>query len=118
LYIRTDILSLLKPLTWVGSAKRDLVTCSSDVQTAAGRELERVQRGADPIDWKPMPSIGAGAREIRVHVKGEWRVFYVATFPEAVYVLHVFQKKTRKTSPRDLALGQQRYRAMLKGRRG
>ena len=83
----------------------------------AGRELERVQRGADPIDWKPMTSVGRGAREIRVHVNGELRVFYVATFPESVYVLHVFEKKTQKTSARDLALGQQRYRTMLQERR-
>jgi phage-related protein len=87
------------------------------VQTVAGRELRIVQRGADPTDWKPMTTVGAGAREIRVHVDGEVRVFYVATFPEAIYVLHVFQKKSRKTSPRDLALGQQRYRAMLQERR-
>jgi len=59
----------------------------------------------------------SGAREIRVHVGGERRVVYVATFPEAVYVLHVFEKKTRKTSKRDLALGQQRYEAMAQGRR-
>jgi phage-related protein len=45
------------------------------------------------------------------------RVFYVAAFPEAVYVLHVFKKKTRRTAPRDVALGEQRYRAMLKERR-
>ena len=63
-----------------------------------------------------MTSIGPGTREIRVHVKGEFRVFYVATFPEAVYVLHVFQKKP-KTSPRNLELGKQRYRAMLQERR-
>lgn len=107
----------MKSVTWVGSSKRDLLACSADVQDVVGRELNIVQRGAAPTDWKPMPSIGAGAREIRVHVRGEFRVFYVATFPEAVYVLHVFEKKTRKTSPRDLALGQERYRAMLKERR-
>ena len=64
-----------------------------------------------------MPSIGRGAREIRVHVGGELRVFYVATWPEAVYVLHIFEKQPRKTSTRDLALGQQRYRSMIQGRR-
>jgi phage-related protein len=106
----------MKSVTWMGSSKRDLVACSSDVQAVAGRELERVQRGADPTDWKPMTSVGPAAREIRVHVKGEFRVLYVATFAEAIYVLHVFEKKTRKTSPRDLALGEQRYRLMLKER--
>lgn len=107
----------MKPIAWVGSSKRDLVAHSADVRRVAGRELERVQRGADPTDWKPMASIGRGTREIRVHVGGELRVFYVATFPEAVYVLHVFQKKTRKTSARDLELGKQRYQLMMQGRR-
>lgn len=107
----------MKPVTWMGSSKRDLVACPSDVQDVAGRELNIVQRGAEPTDWKPVASIGPGAREIRVHVKGEVRVFYVATFQEAVYVLHVFEKKTRKTSARDLALGQQRYRSMIQERR-
>ena len=107
----------MKPIAWVGSAKRDLVTWAPDVRRVAGRELERVQRGADPTDWKPMASIGRGAREIRVHVDGELRVFYVATFPEAVYVLHVFQKKARKTSSRDVTLGKQRYQSMMQGRR-
>ena len=64
-----------------------------------------------------MPGVGSGAREIRVHVDGEIRVFYVATFPEAVYVLHVFTKKTRKTAPRDLVFGQRRYQTMLTERR-
>jgi phage-related protein len=70
----------MKPVTWIGSSKRDLMTCASDVRAVAGRELERVQRGADPTDWKPIASVGRGTREIRVHVDGELRVFYVATF--------------------------------------
>jgi phage-related protein len=107
----------MKPVVWIGSARRDLVASVAPVRAAAGRELERVQRGGEPTDWKPMPAVGPGVREIRVQVAGAWRVFYVATFPEAVYVLHVFQKKTRKTSPRDLALGQQRYQAMQQERR-
>ena len=64
-----------------------------------------------------MTSIGSGTREIRVHADNEIRVFYVAMFPEAVYVLHVFTKKSQKTSPRDRALGQQRYQTMLQERR-
>lgn len=64
-----------------------------------------------------MAGIGRGAREIRVHVGGELRVLFVATFPEAVHVLHVFEKKTRTTLSRDLALGQQRYQLVMQGRR-
>ena len=106
----------MKPVLWIGGSKRDLLATSPDVRRAAGRELERVQRGADPINWKPMAIVGRGAREIRIHVEGERRVFYVAMFAEAVYVLHVFEKKTRRTAQRDLALGQQRYQAMIRGR--
>ena len=64
-----------------------------------------------------MSSVGRGTREIRIHEGGELRVFYVATLPEAVYVLHVFEKKSRKTSAHDLALGRQRYQSMMKERR-
>jgi phage-related protein len=57
-----------------------------------------------------MSAIGAGVREIRIHVLGEWRVLYVAKFDEAVYVLHVFQKKSRKTGREDIEIARQRYR--------
>ena len=80
-YINTDILSSMKPVAWVGSAKRDFVACAPDVRRVAGRELERVQRGAEATDWEAMASIGRGAREIRVHVDGELRVVYWRRFP-------------------------------------
>ena len=57
-----------------------------------------------------MSVIGAGAGEIRIHVLGEWRVLYVAKFSDAVYVLHSFQKKSRKTKREDIELARQRYR--------
>ena len=56
-----------------------------------------------------MSVVGSGVIEIRVHAEGEFRVFYVAKFDEAVYVLHVFVKKTRKTSLFDIELGRKRY---------
>jgi phage-related protein len=76
-----------------------------------GRELARVQEGREPLDWKPMPAVGRGVREIRVLVRpGEFRVLYVASLGEAIYVLHAFHKKTRKTPQRDLILAAARYR--------
>ena len=51
-----------------------------------------------------MQSIGSGVREIRIHVLGEWRVVYVANLADAVYVLHAFQKKSRKTTKNDIEL--------------
>ncbi|HYA88579.1 MAG TPA: type II toxin-antitoxin system RelE/ParE family toxin [Nitrospirota bacterium] len=62
----------------------------------AGFELYSVQCGLEPNDWKPMPSIGSGVRDIRIDVLREWRIMSVAKFEEAVYVLPSFQKKTQK----------------------
>lgn len=64
-----------------------------------------------------MPSIGAGVYEVRIRVQGAFRVFYVAKFAEAVYVLHAFQKKSQQTAPLDLEVGVTRYRALLAERR-
>jgi phage-related protein len=70
-----------------------------------GFQLDRVQDGLQPDDWKPMPSVGVGVQEIRVRDEtGAYRVIYVAKFSDAVYVLHAFQKKTQKTSRGDLDL--------------
>jgi phage-related protein len=80
-------------------------------------DLRRVQAGEAPRDWKPMPSIGPGVREIRIHTGLEHRVFYVATFAEAVYVLHAFEKRTRKTPKQDVQLAQDRLRALVNRRR-
>ena len=73
--------------------------------------------GLDPDDWKPMASIGPDVREIRIHTGLEHRVFYVATFTEAVYVLHAFEKRTRKPPTHDLQLAQKRLRALVNRRR-
>lgn len=64
-----------------------------------------------PDDFKPMPTVGKGAYEIRIDEgDGIFRVLYVANRGNAIYVLHCFQKKAQKTSRKDIALGQQRYK--------
>jgi phage-related protein len=63
-----------------------------------------------PSDFKPMPTIGAGAYEIRIMISGQWRVIYVANRADAIYVLHCFQKKTPKTPQADLDLSIKRYK--------
>jgi len=82
-----------------------------------GYQLSLIQAGRSAVDWKPIPLVGAGVIEIRVHVEGEYRVFYVAKFEDAVYVLHVFAKKTRKASLLDVELGKKRYRELLERRK-
>jgi len=57
-----------------------------------------------------MQIVGAGVKEIRIRILGEWRIIYVAKHHEAVYVLHAFQKKTRRTSRRDIDLARHRYK--------
>ena len=70
----------------------------------------RIQFGGQPTDFKPMPSVGAGAFEIRVRHNGAWRVIYVAKFEHAIYVLHAFRKTTQKTAKTDIDLAARRYR--------
>jgi phage-related protein len=106
-----------KALAWLGSARSDVRRFPAAARRLAGFQLRRVQQGLDPNDWKPMSSVGAGVREIRLHVEGAHRVFYVATFAEAVYVLHAFEKKTRKTTARDLEIGRERFRSLIAMRR-
>jgi phage-related protein len=93
----------------VGSSLDDLRNFPDEARRAAGFELRAVQSGLEPSDWKPMQTIGPGVNEIRIHILGEWRVIYVAKFRDAVYVLHAFHKKIRKTSRRDIDLARQRY---------
>jgi phage-related protein len=100
----------MKPLNFIGSSLDDLRNFPDEARKAAGFELNSVQRGLEPSDWKPMPGIGRGVKEIRIHVLGEWRIIYVAKFEDAVYVLHSFQKKTQKTNQRDIELARKRFK--------
>lgn len=102
-------MSQMKPLRFVGSSLDNLRDFPAEARRQAGFELFAVQRGLEPSDWRSMPIVGKGAREIRIHVLGEWRVLFVAKFEDAVYVLHSFQKKSQKTRREDIATARQRY---------
>jgi phage-related protein len=78
--------------------------------------LRRIQRGEAPVDFKPISTIGKGVQEIRIRTEDAYRIFYVAKFDEAVYVLHAFQKKAQKTSKQNINIGQQRYQQMTQDR--
>jgi phage-related protein len=107
----------LKPIEFLGSARRSLAGFPDEPRRMAGLQLDRVQRGVEPFDWKPMSSVGAGVLEIRIRSQdGVYRIIYVAKFPEAVYVLHAFQKKARKTSRLDLELARARYAEIFRSR--
>ena len=108
-------MSDFKPVEFLGSALRDLRAFPDAARREAGHQLDQLQNGREPDDWKPMASIGSGVEEIRIKDRaGAFRVIYVARFADAVYVLHCFQKKTQKTSQRDLDLAATRYRDLAK----
>jgi phage-related protein len=106
-----------KPIQWLGDSRDRLRRFPQAVRREIGYQLSLVQAGRSAIDWKPIPLVGPGVIEIRVHAEGEFRVFYVAKFEDAVYVLHVFAKKTRKASSLDVELGKKRYRELLERRK-
>jgi phage-related protein len=105
----------MKPIEFRGDSLDRLREFPKEARREAGFQLDRVQRGLEPFDWKPMSSVGAGVREIRVRDEsGAFRVLYLAKFEDAVYVLHCFQKKTQATPKRDVDLAEKRYRELLK----
>lgn len=94
---------------------RDLRAFPEAAKREAGHQLDRVQQGLEPDDWKPFQTVGDGVKEIRVRdATGAFRVMYVAKFADAIYVLHCFQKKTQQTSQQDIDLARDRYRDLLK----
>ena len=101
----------MKPVRFLGSDLGGLAAFPESVRRTAGYELFLVQAGREPADFKPLPGVGAGAFEIRIRDEaGAFRVLYVAKFADAVYVLHAFQKKTRKTKQADIDVAAARYR--------
>lgn len=104
-----------KPVEFRGSSLDDLRAFPEPVRREAGYQLDQVQQGHEPDNWKPMPGIGSGVQEIRLRdAAGAFRVIYVAKFAGAVYVLHCFRKTTQKTSKADLDLAEKRYRDLTK----
>jgi phage-related protein len=105
-----------KPLAWLGSSLADIRAFPAEAKRAAGYQLGRVQQGLMPDDWKPMTTVGAGVYEIRIHTGLEHRVFYVAKYEEAVYVIHAFEKRTARTREADIALARVRLADFLQRR--
>jgi len=107
-----------KEIRWMGSSYADLLAFPQEARREAGFELRKVQAGLDPTDWKPFNDVGAGTREIRLRdTTGIYRVMYIASFDEAVYVLHCFQKKSQATNKQDKEIAEVRYRALIHARK-
>ncbi len=102
----------MKPLYFVGTALEDLRAFPAAPRRESGYQLDRVQYGLEPSDWKPMTTVGSGVREIRIHGEGQYRVIYVAKIDNAIHVLHAFQKKTQKTRKQDVEIAKRRLKAI------
>lgn len=108
----------MKRLRFLGNSLKCLRDFPDEARKDAGRQLQRVQNGVKPNDFKPIPSIGKGVEEIRItEESGAYRVIYTARMAEAIYVLHAFQKKTEATPKRDIEIARERFRALMRGPR-
>jgi phage-related protein len=108
-------MSHFKPVAFRGNSLDDLRSFPLAARREAGHQLDQVQNGYEPDDWKPMSTVGRGVKEIRIRdAFGAFRIIYVAKFADAVYVLHCFQKKTERTSKADVDLAAKRYSDLLK----
>ena len=104
-----------KPVEFLGDALETLREFPLQVRRAAGFQIDRIQRGLEPEDWKPIKTVGTGVREIRIRdEEGAYRVMYVAKLADAIYILHCFQKKTQRTSKSDIDLASSRYKALIR----
>lgn len=106
----------MKPVRFLGDSLKCLRAFPSEARQDAGRQLDRVQRGKQPSDFKPMPTVGKGVEEIRLtDDAGIFRVIYTARLADAIYVLHAFQKKTQATSQRDIDTAKTRFAELVRG---
>lgn len=106
----------MKPIKFIGPSLDALREFPNDARREAGYQLDKVQHGMEPSDWKPMVIIGEGVKEIRIRDEtGAFRVVYVAKLVDAVYVLHCFHKKTQRTSQSDIEITRKRYKELMRG---
>jgi len=92
----------MKSIEFCGRSLETIKSFPPAVKRAVGHQLDRVQRGLKPVDWRPMPSIGKGVKEIRIQWKGQYRVVFVASLGNSILVLHAFQKKSQRTAAVDI----------------
>ena len=106
----------MKPVEFIGDSLARVREFPVSARRAAGYQLDRVQRGLEPDDWKPMKAIGAGVREMRIRDRASaFRVIYLATLSDRIVVLHAFQKKTQRTARTDIEMAAKRFRDLWKG---
>ena len=105
----------MKDAEFLGDVREVIRSFPSAARREAGFQIDLVQQGKDPDDWKPLKIVGPGVRELRIRdTTGAYRVIYAANFADAVYVLHAFQKKTQATAKRDIDIASWRYAQLMR----
>jgi phage-related protein len=99
----------LKPVEFLGRTKKSIKEFPAEARRRLGAELLRLQEGKQPADSRPMPTVGLGVYEIRIHSAGEYRAIYIAAFKEAIYVLTAFEKKSQHTATRFIVQARTHY---------
>lgn len=104
----------MKRISFVDRSLNDLKQFPEDARREAGYQLDKVQRGIEPTDWKPMKMVGAGVTEIRIKDdQGIYRVIYISKYANTVFVLHAFKKKSQKTAKKDLEIARKRLKVVI-----
>jgi phage-related protein len=100
---------------WVGDAKESLSAFPDTVRSVLGYSLRRLQKGLLPdCDARRMESVGKGVWELKAADERTWyRVIYLTRIGDALYVLHAFEKSSRKTDRRDLGIAKSRLKTVL-----
>jgi phage-related protein len=105
----------MKRVVFLGDSREVIRSFPDAARRMAGFQLDRVQRGLPPDDFKPLVAVGKGVQEIRIRDRsGAFRIVYIATLATAVYVLHAFQKKTQRAPKADIELARKRLAELLR----
>ena len=105
---------ILRPVVWLGNSKRNILEFPKEVQKLIGDELQLIQLGGMPKDAKPFKGVGSGVIEIALkYDKEAYRCVQAVQLGQKIYVLHAFQKKSKKgiaTPQKEVDIIKQRYK--------
>ena len=100
-------------IAWEGNSKEVISAFPDEVKQNLGFQLRRLQRGEEPTDYRPVPSIGQGVFELRDEDERSWyRVIYLSQIHNVIHVLHCFEKKGRETPKNDISTARRRLAAV------
>jgi phage-related protein len=101
----------LQDVIWLGDSLEVLRNFPTGIKAVLGGDLFRLQVGVAPRNFEPMVTVGRGVRELRARDRsGQYRAIYVVRKRQGIFILHTFQKKSRKTSKQDIEIARKRFR--------